>query len=291
MPGPGALSAPLFPRVYLLGAGLIGGSLALDLRARGIAGRLEGFDADPVALTQALRAGILERAVSFEPSRLRGYDLVLLAVPVLELEKVLRAGGFAPGTLVTDTGSVKLPLARAAAEARGRGEGWEFVPGHPIAGDERSGPDAARHGLFAGARCVLTPAGTASPASHDRVASLWEGVGARVETMTAELHDETFAWVSHLPHFAAYALVGSIIDHDPDSLAWSGAGLRDTTRIAASSPRMWSEIALANRERILLALAGYRESLSQLTGLLQAGDREELAEYLARAADARRGMR
>jgi prephenate dehydrogenase len=285
------LSAPLFPRVYLLGAGLIGGSLALDLRARGIAGRVEGHDADPAALAQALRLGLLAQAVPFEPSRLRGYDLVFLAVPVLELEKVLRAGGFAPGTLVTDAGSVKLPLAKAAAAALGRGEGWEFVPAHPIAGDEQSGPGAARTGLFAGARCVLTPAGTSSGAADSRVAGLWDAVGAQVETMTAEQHDDTFAWVSHLPHLAAYALVGSIIDHDPASLVWSGAGLLDTTRIAASSPRMWTEIALANRGRILAALAAHGRGLQGIAALLEAGDGEGLARLLSRAAEARRGMR
>jgi prephenate dehydrogenase len=285
------LRAPPFPRIYLLGAGLIGGSLALDARSMGLTGQVVGWDDDPAALSLALERGLLDAAVPFVPSRLASYDLVVLAVPVLAISRALGAGGFAPGTLVTDVGSVKAPLVAAYLQARERGEGWDYVPGHPIAGDERSGPGAARGGLFAGARCVLTPVREVAGARVEEVAALWEGVGCRVERMDPSEHDRVFAQVSHLPHMAAFAMMEALAGEQADWLSWSGAGLRDATRIAASSPRMWAEIALANREQLLPALARHREGLDALSLLIERGDLAGLEGFFTVAAEARRRMR
>jgi prephenate dehydrogenase len=290
MPGAGILSRPLFTRVYLLGAGLIGGSLALDARARGLAGRVEGWDEDPEALSRALELGLLDAAVPFVPSRLASFDLVVLATPVLAISRALAGGGFATGSLVTDVGSVKASLVEAFDGARRRGEGWDYVPGHPIAGDERSGPGAARSGLFDGARCVLTPAAGVAGARVDEVAALWQGLGCRVTRMDPAEHDQVFAHVSHLPHMAAFALMEALAGERSDWLSWSGAGLRDATRIAASSPRMWAEIAVANRDQLLRALGRHREGLDGIARLIESGDRAGLEAFFNVAAMARRRM-
>ena len=278
--------ATLFRRVYLLGTGLIGGSLALDLKDRGLVESVVGTDSLPERSESALSIGILDEVLPMVPEVVGGCDLVILAVPVLSLREILSTG-FEKDTLVTDAGSVKGDAVRGYREAVAAGRGYRYVPGHPIAGDERSGPDAARKGLFDGARVILTPV-DASEQDVSDVSALWEGVGARIKIMDPDEHDKVFAWVSHMPHMAAYAIIDSVLARDPDLVDLSGGGLRDYTRIAASSPRMWADIAVANREELLTATRGLGESLNSIISALEEGDRDRLESIFEKIAVVRR---
>ena len=278
--------ATLFRRVYLLGTGLIGGSLALDLKDRGLVESVVGTDSLPERSESALSIGILDEILPMVPEVVGGCDLVILAVPVLSLREILSTG-FEKDTLVTDAGSVKGDAVRGYREAVAAGRGYRYVPGHPIAGDERSGPDAARKGLFDGARVILTPV-DASEQDVSDVSALWEGVGARIKIMDPDEHDKVFAWVSHMPHMAAYAIIDSVLARDPDLVDLSGGGLRDYTRIAASSPRMWADIAVANREELLTATRGLGDSLNSIISALEEGDRDRLESIFEKIAVVRR---
>lgn len=276
----------LFKRIYLLGTGLIGGSLALDLKDRGLVENIVGSDALSENSREALSRGILDEVLPMIPEVLGGCDLVVLAVPVLALREIL-SKGFEKETLVTDAGSVKGDAVKGYREALEAGRGYRYVPGHPIAGDERSGPDAARKGLFEGARVILTPVDASEP-DILAVSSLWEGVGARIKIMEPDKHDEVFAWVSHMPHMGAYAMIDSVLAEDPGLIDLSGGGLRDYTRIAASSPRMWADIAVANREELLKATRGLEKSIAGIIEALEVGDREHLESVFKRIAAVRR---
>lgn len=281
-------SAPLFDTVCVVGLGLIGGSLALDMRERGLARSVVGRDADEGFLATAVERGIIDRGLSPSTAGMGGCDLVVLAVPVLTIIEMLEEG-FEPGTLVTDVGSVKGPLVEAFRRCRERGGEYRYVPGHPIAGDEKSGPTAARTGLFEGARVILTPAERGD--DEEKISSLWTGVGSHVDFMDPLEHDAIFAWVSHLPHLAAYSIVHAVLDKDPGWISLSGGGLKDYTRVAASSPRMWADIALANREFLLEALRGYRHSVDRIYEAIASSDRDGLEDLFAGIASVRRGMR
>ncbi len=278
-----------FDRIYLLGTGLIGGSLALDLRANGLAGTIVGSDSDPRSLRMAIDMGILDEHLQPTRENFRMCDLVILAIPVLNLVEVL-GEGFDAGTLVTDVGSVKTPLVKAYLKSKERGADYGFVPAHPIAGDERSGPDAARQGLFRGARTIITPVVENDP-DIVPVSAMWRGVGARVEIMDPEYHDSVFAWVSHLPHMAAYGIVDAVLEKDRSWVSLSGGGLRDFTRVAASSPRMWADIAVANRSLLLEALSGFRASIDKIYKAVESGDHDRLEDTFRRIAAARREMK
>ena len=276
----------LFKRVYLLGTGLIGGSLSLDLKDRGLVDSVVGSDALSENSRLALSYGILDEVLPMVPEVLSRCDLVVLAVPVLSLREIL-SKGFEKGTLVTDAGSVKGDAVKGYREALNAGRSYRYIPGHPIAGDERSGPGAARKGLFEGARVILTPVDS-SETDISAVSSLWEGVGARIKIMDPEEHDEVFAWVSHMPHMAAYAMIDSILAKKPGLIDFSGGGLRDYTRIAASSPRMWADIAIANREELVKATRGLEKSVTGIIKALEVGDRDQLERIFERIAAVRR---
>jgi prephenate dehydrogenase len=282
-------SSTLFKRVYLLGTGLIGGSLALALKNNYIVETVVGSDSDPDRSKSALSMGILDEIVPMVPEVVSSCDLVILAVPVHNLRGILSAG-FEKDTLVTDAGSVKGDAIRGYREAVAAGRGYRYVPGHPIAGDEKSGPESARRELFAGARVILTPV-DASKQDVSAVASLWEGVGARIKIMDPDEHDEVFAWVSHMPHMAAYAIIDSVLARDPELVDLSGGGLRDYTRIAASNPRMWADIAVANQEKLLAATRGLGNSLNQIICALEEGDRDRLEILFQKIASVRRSMK
>jgi len=279
----------LFERVYLLGTGLIGGSLALDLRERGLVGRLLGSDVDPVAQAQALDLGILDKEAPFDEDTLAGCDLIILSVPVVAIESIIRSG-FPPQALVTDVGSVKLPLIKAFRESVDSGSSYRYVPGHPIAGDEKSGPTAARAGLFKGARVIITPVED-NDDDVEVIAHMWQRVGSVVEVMDPELHDALFAWVSHMPHMAAYGIVDSVLKKDESWVSFSGGGLRDYTRIASSNPAMWADIAISNRKYLLRAVKDLGVRLGEIEELISAGDREDLVEFFEKIAKVRRKMK
>lgn len=272
----------------LVGTGLIGGSFALALKAAGAVGEVLGVGRDPARLTVARELGLIDRAVDW--AQAGQADCILLALPVGETGAVLRnlAPHLKPGAIVTDAGSTKGDVVAAARAALGA-RCVDFVPGHPIAGSERSGAAAARADLYQGRCVVLTPATDTRAAAVAVVRALWESAGAAVETLDAAQHDRIFAAVSHLPHLAAFALVDELVQRgDGDTLfRFAASGFRDFTRIAGSSPEMWRDVALANRGALLDELDAYLAALQRLRRAVDDGDGEALHQVFARARAAR----
>ncbi len=278
-------SLPLFERIAILGLGLIGGSVGLACRARGLAKEVRGADQDPDHCTQALALGLVDLAFQDPVAAVQGADMVVLAVPVGAIPPTIEriAPHLAPGAVVTDVGSVKGSIAATMDRLLPDGNG---VPGHPIAGRERSGPAAASAELFVGARCVLTPSESTDPAAVERVRGLWRAIGADVVEMTPDRHDEVFAAVSHLPHIVAYALMGAILDLTDDGEElheFAAGGLRDFTRVAMSHPIMWRDICLANRQKILEMIGRFQVALDNLSAKISSEDGEGLRRLFARA--------
>ena len=280
----------MFARVALIGCGLVGGSFALALRAAGQAGEIVGFDRDVAIADRARALGIVDRVAVSPGEAVVNAGLVMVAVPVARTGEVLAA--IAPhlpsDALVTDVGSTKVDVVAAARTALGAAI-ERFVPGHPIAGREVHGPDAADRGLFRDRLVLLTPLSGTAPSAVDRVAAAWVACGARVERLDPSSHDAVLSSVSHLPHLLAYALVEQIADAADADLKFSlaGAGFRDFTRIAASSPEMWRDVALSNRAALLRDLDDYRVRLDRLRGWVADGDGEALLALFAKASAAR----
>ena len=264
----------MFERVGLLGLGLMGGSLALGLRDRGLASVLVGCDSSDEALEAARACGAFDRVSASPAEVVAEADLVVLAVPVLAAQPLLRelAPVLAPGAVLTDVGSVKQPLVTAAIEVLGDACA-QLVPGHPIAGSEHSGLAAARADLFIGARVLLTPLTRTAQGSIAAVEKLWRDLGAVPERMEVAEHDELLALTSHLPHLLSYALVDALLEN-PGEMAfdYAAGGFRDFSRLASSDPVMWRDIVLANPEQILGGLDRYQLSLQRLRGLIASGD-------------------
>jgi prephenate dehydrogenase len=277
--------------IAIVGVGLIGGSFALAMRRAGNASRIVGADRDGHALERAAGLGVIDAVAESVSEAAALADLVFVAVPVRAMGPVLHdvAQGLRRDAIVTDAGSTKADVVRTA-EHELRDKLPRFVPGHPIAGREASGVDAAVHDLFRGARVVLTPGDSTSPDAVDLVRACWEACGARVTTMQAPAHDHVFASVSHLPHLLAYALVSEIVSR-PDSaelLGFAAGGFRDFTRIAASSPEMWRDIALANRDALLDEIDRYGARVAVFRELLARGDGPGLLRLMTEARNARR---
>ncbi|MFN3716887.1 MAG: prephenate dehydrogenase [Thiobacillus sp.] len=275
-------------KLALVGTGLIGGSFALALKEAGAVGEVLGVGRNPAILDAARAHGVIDRAASFADAAQA--DVILLALPVGETGTVLRqlAPHLKPGAIVTDAGSTKAGVVAAAHAALGARVA-DFVPGHPIAGSEQSGPAAARADLFLGKRVVLTPQPATRAGAVAVVRTLWEAAGAQVETLDAAQHDRIFAAVSHLPHLAAFALVDELALR-PDNetfFRFAASGFRDFTRIAGSSPEMWRDISLANREALLAEADAYTAALQTLRTALSAGDADALSTIFSRARQAR----
>ncbi len=272
----------------LVGAGLIGGSFALALKQAGAVRAVSGVGRSAARLTVARELGLIDRVVDWAEAGQA--DVILLALPVGETEAVLRqlAPHLKPGAIVTDAGSTKADVVAAAHAALGA-RAADFVPGHPIAGSERSGAAAARADLFLGRRVVLTPQPDTRADAVALVRALWEATGAQVEMLDATQHDRIFAAVSHLPHLAAFALVDDLAGRADSELffRYAASGFRDFTRIAASSPEMWRDIALANRPALLAELDGYVAALQTLRQALNDEDAAALLALFSRARAAR----
>ena len=277
-------------RLVVVGVGLIGGSAAAALRRAGRVGHIIGVGRGRSNIERALELGVIDEAVSDVGAAVKGADTVLLAVPVKQNDSVLAAlaQSLETGTLVTDAGSTKQNFAAAARR-------WlpshlaTTVPGHPIAGAEHTGVDAASPILFQGKNVVVTPLPENSPDAVDRVSALWQVCGARITRMSAEHHDRIFSAVSHLPHMLAYSLVHMIAGR-PDArelFDFAASGFRDFTRIAGSSPEMWRDIALANKEALVADLEAYQEQIAGLTERLKAADAAELERIFEAARSAR----
>jgi prephenate dehydrogenase len=274
-------------RLAVIGVGLIGGSFALGLKKAKAVSHVVGVGRNAANLKLAMERGILDSIAADAASAARDADLVLVAAPVGQYERIFAdlANSKAP---ITDAGSTKRDVIAAARKALGKRIA-QFVPAHPIAGAEKSGAAAASAELFREKRVVLTPLRENRAALVEQVESAWQACGARVSRMDAEEHDAVLAVVSHLPHVLAYALVHGVAKrNNADQLfSFAAGGFRDFTRIASSHPEMWRDICLANRDRLLQELKSYGNELGSIRKLIQKGDGAGLEKLFAGARDAR----
>jgi prephenate dehydrogenase len=281
----------MLQKIVIAGVGLIGGSFALALKRAGAVREVVGLERSPAALERALALGIIDTIAPSPEDAMQGADLVLLAAPVAQTSAILTAIApfLAASTIVTDAGSTKADVVAAARAALGDKIG-QFVPGHPIAGRETNGPDAAIADLYQGKKAVLTPLAENRREDVDKVAQAWQSAGAIVHELTPQEHDRVFAAVSHLPHVLAFALVDDIANkpHADLLFQYAASGFRDFTRIAGSSAEMWRDIALSNRAALLGELDAYLAQLTALRGHLAAGDGAALEAVFANARRARR---
>ncbi len=281
---------PTFRKVVIFGVGLIGGSFALALRKAGAVGEVVGFGRSQSTLDEAKRLGILDRIGNDVAAEVRDADLVLLATPVAQMDELFAriAPHLGSQTLVTDGGSTKCDVV-AAARSKLAGKVAQFIPGHPIAGAEKSGAAASMADLYQGKKVVLAPLPENPQASVARVRQAWEACGAVVSELTPEEHDGVFAAVSHLPHLLSFALVHDLAQRDNKDLllSFAASGFRDFTRIAASSPEMWRDISLANRDALLRELQQYINELSSLQQALADNDAAKLEEIFSLAREVR----
>jgi prephenate dehydrogenase len=278
-----------FRQVVIIGVGLIGGSLGMIIRRQGLADQVIGVGRRIDNLKTAVALGAIDRYVADPHEAVREAELVVLATPVDTYERHLRewAHYLTPGSIVSDVGSVKGTLVERSEAAMPAGV--HFVGAHPIAGKEKTGVAAGSDRLFKGARCILTPTKRTDSTALARVTQLWEEAGSTVLTMDPHVHDQILGAVSHLPHVAAFALINTLADlrdqqvPSLDLAGHSGGGLRDTTRIAASSPEMWRDIFLWNRENVVSYIDRYMKALEELKQLLKAGDAVGIEKSLGRA--------
>ncbi|PRY03704.1 prephenate dehydrogenase/arogenate dehydrogenase family protein [Paraburkholderia sp. BL25I1N1] len=287
-----------FNKLVIFGVGLIGGSLARALRERGEADgarKVIGVGRSSASTERALELGVIDGTAALNDDAalseaLNGADFVLLAAPVAQTQPLLEriAPFLDAATIVTDAGSTKADVVAAARAALGARIG-QFVPGHPIAGREASGVEAALPDLYVGRNVVLCPLPENAPADVDRVAAMWRATGALVRNMAPEQHDRVFASVSHLPHVLSFALVEQILNSPDAALKFSFAagGFRDFTRIAASSPEMWRDVCVANRVALLDELDAYTAVLARLRAAIEAADGAALEAVFARSRVAR----
>jgi prephenate dehydrogenase len=280
----------MFERVVIVGAGLIGGSFALALKQAGMARQIAGLGRSPDAMARALALGLVDEVCTTPADAMRGASLVLIAAPVAQAGAILASllPHLEAQTIITDAGSTKSDVV-AVARAVLNGRIGQFVPGHPIAGSEASGPDAATVDLYRGKKVVLTPLLENRESDVAQVAAAWRTCGAIVEQLSPEEHDKVFAAVSHLPHLLAFALVDDIATRpDADLLfRFAASGFRDFTRIAGSSPEMWRDISLANQTALLGELDAYLAQLTHVRTLLAARDGAALEAVYANAQQAR----
>jgi cyclohexadieny/prephenate dehydrogenase len=288
------VSGPVFQRLALVGIGLIGGSIALAARRKGLVGHIAVSTRSEATLKRAEELKLGDSFHLDATEAVRDADCVILSVPVGAVGPVTAAiaGALKPGAIISDVGSVKSSV--VAAMKPYIPKGVEFVPAHPVAGTEYSGPDAAFSSLFDNRWCILTPPEGTDPAAVEKLATFWRGLGANVETMTPEHHDLVLAITSHVPHLIAYNIVGTAADLETvtqsEVMKFSAGGFRDFTRIAASDPTMWRDVFLNNREAVLEMLGRFNEDLSALQRAIRWGDGETLFNLFTRTRAIRRGI-
>ncbi len=284
----------LYGRVALLGLGLIASSMAHAMRRKGLAGHIAGHARSAETRKAALEIGFIDSVHESAIEAVRDADLVVLAVPVGAMEDLAAVIGphLKPGCTVTDVGSVKQAVIDAVAPHMS--EGVDFIPGHPLAGTEHSGPWSGFATLFENRWWLLTPMPGNDPAAVARLRQLCEGMGANVDEMDAPHHDLVLAVVSHTPHLIAYTMVG-VADHlrrvsQSEVIKYSASGFRDFTRIAASDPTMWRDVFLTNKEATLDVLGRFTEELFVLQRAIRMGDGQHLFDYFTRTRAIRRGI-
>ncbi len=283
-------AAPILGRLVVVGLGLIGGSFARGLREKGLFHEVIGVDLDPESRRLAVELGVVDRCETELAAACQGADVIQLAVPILAMEKLLAqlAGLELGNAVLTDVGSAKGNVVRAAQQSFG-GMPARFVPGHPIAGSEQSGVEAAKSGLFQRHKVILTPLASTDTDALALVDRLWRELGADVEHMEVGHHDAVLAATSHLPHLLAFTLVDSLAKRNEnlEIFRYAAGGFRDFTRIAGSDPVMWHDIFLANREAVLRTLDDFRGDLDALRAAVDAGDGHQLLGVFTRARVAR----
>jgi len=283
-----ASGVPPFEAIAIVGLGLIGGSVAKAVRSLGLARQIFGYDNNEEYHKEIKSSKLADYLSDVPDKKLAQAELVLLAVPVKSFKEVLPniLTNISSKAILTDTGSVKSPLLKMMCSPKYKK--IRFVGGHPIAGSENFGPAAAKQDLFYGKRCILTPEEKTDKDLILVVRRFWESLGAKVSEMDAESHDQMFASVSHLPHILAYACIQAISNTDSqEALGHSGAGLKDFSRIASSSPQMWADIFLENKENLLPRVAAFNEVLSALEETIKKNDKRKLVELLALSKTAR----
>jgi cyclohexadieny/prephenate dehydrogenase len=289
-----ALSAPIVDRLVIIGLGLIGSSFARAARRMNVARTIVAADASPSVRARVAELGFADEVAPDLSRAAEGADLVVLCVPVgacgLVAEQI--AGALRPGAIVSDVGSVKGSV--VAQVQPFLPEGVHFVPAHPVAGTEHSGPDAGFATLFAGRWAILTPPEGTDPAATGRVRAVWEAFGSNVEVMTPAHHDLVLAITSHVPHLIAYNIVGTAADLEEvtqsEVIKFSAGGFRDFTRIAASDPTMWRDVFLNNKDAVLEMLGRFSEDLTALQRAIRWGDGETLFNLFTRTRTIRRGI-
>ena len=282
----------MIARLAVLGLGLLGGSVAKGARSQGLAREIVAVGRRRENMEPALRDGVVDAITTDVAEGLAGADFCVLATPVATLASLLDVvWRVAPDDIVlTDVGSTKAAIVQTA-DGLARRRPLAFIGAHPMAGSERSGYGVARADLFKGALVVLTPTDTSNPEALKRVWGFWEALGARVTTLDPATHDRAVAAISHLPHLVADALVDAVLRMDPQFLNVAGAGFRDTTRIAAASPRVWREIFQENRAALGEALGAFRRALDELERLVGEGDDGLVEDALDRIKRAREAVR
>jgi cyclohexadieny/prephenate dehydrogenase len=288
------MTVPAFERVALIGLGLIGSSLSHAMRRAGLARSIVGHARTAKTRETAVRLGLVEAAPATAAEAARGADLVVLCAPIGVCGALARemAPALRRGAILTDVGSVKGAIVRDVGQHVP--EGVHFIPGHPIAGTEHSGPESGFAELFDGRWCVLTPVPGTAEAAVDRLAAFWRACGSNVEIMDADHHDLVLAITSHVPHLIAYNIVNTARHlervTDTEVIKFSAGGFRDFTRIAASDPVMWRDVFLNNKEAVLEMLGRFSEDLTALQRAIRYGEGETLYRLFTEARATRRGI-
>jgi cyclohexadieny/prephenate dehydrogenase len=287
-------ASPSFKRIALIGFGLIGGSIARAARLQGLADEIVTTARSEKTRDRVKELGVVDRVVETNVEAVKDADLVILCIPVGACGAVAAEIGphLKPGAIVSDVGSVKSAIVREMAPHIPAGV--HFVPAHPVAGTEHSGPDSGFAELFINRWCILTPPEGAAAEATEKLRAFWAGLGARVETMTPDHHDLVLAITSHLPHLIAYTIVGTADElaqvTESEVIKFSAGGFRDFTRIAASDPTMWRDVFLNNKDAVLEMLGTFTEDLSKLTRAIRRGDGEALFDHFTRTRAIRRGI-
>ena len=284
----------MFNRLALIGCGLMGGSLALAMQRARLVRHIVAYSPNPQTLQQAQDMGVIHAATNCPADAVAQADLVVVAVPVAASEKVFLAiaDSLSEHAIVTDVGSTKTSV--VAQMLPHIPKGVHFIPGHPLAGTEHSGPDAGFAELFQGRWCILTPVHGTDKEAKRKLAAFWEAMGSKVDEMDTEHHDKVLAIVSHLPHIIAYNIVGTADDletvTESEVIKYSASGFRDFTRLAASDPTMWRDVCLHNKDAILEMLARFSEDLAYLQRAIRWGDGDKLFDLFTRTRAIRRSI-
>lgn len=288
------MTHPQFDRIALIGIGLIGSSIARDVKELGLANHVVISTRSSETLKRAEELELGTEYTASAADAVMDADLVIVSVPVGASEAVAKqiAGSLKPGAIVTDVGSTKASV--IAQMAPHMPEGVHFIPGHPLAGTEKSGPDAGFPGLFRDRWCIFTPLPDTDQAALDQLKAFWVALGSRIDEMDPEHHDKVLAIVSHLPHIIAYNIVGTADDletvTESEVIKYSASGFRDFTRLAASDPTMWRDVCLHNKDAILEMLARFSEDLAYLQRAIRWGEGDKLFELFSRTRTIRRSI-